>query len=184
MIVDIEHDARRGLEVKRFHTWPTIRGQSTGEHSAQVMRILLAVWPDAPRRMLVHCLTHDIGEMAGDLPWPAKKDDPILKDRMEMAETKVHAFMTARWQVPNRNPLDHYQQRVFKLCESIEMWEFALTEQNMGNRYAAVVAVRMLLQASALLGELEPSTTDYPDIRPAIKKYVEKRKEQEIGNGD
>lgn len=182
MIDQIENDARRGLEVVRYHTWPVLQRQSVGEHSIQTMRILLAVWPDAPRRMLVHCMTHDCGEMAGDLPWPVKRDDPILKDRHNMAEDKILKMMTARWNLPKRKPLDHYEERVFKCCESIEMWEFALTEQNMGNRYAAIIAVRMLLAASALLADLEPPTPDLPDLRPTIKKYVAQRQAQESEN--
>lgn len=125
---------------------------------------------------------HDIGEMTGDLPWPAKKNDPILKDRMEMAEARVHGAMTAKWQVPKRTPLPGYEQSVFKACESIEMWEYALTEQNMGNRYAAIVATRMLRAALSFAAGLEPPHVSVPDIRPAIKKYMEQRQEQETGN--
>lgn len=181
MIDDIETDPRIAGQIARYHTWPTHRTQSVGEHSWQILRILLTIWPAAPRRMLVHTTLHDVGEMAGDIPYPGKKNDPVLKDRMNVAERRVHSEMTSRWNLPPAIVLSHYEEKVFKLCEYLEMWEFGLHEQNMGNRYGAVVSLRMLQAASALLGDLTPPSGDYPDLRPAIKKYTDMRKDQENG---
>ncbi len=186
MITDIETDPRHGLQVRRYHTWRTHQVQSTGEHSAQVMRVMLTLWPECPRNMIVHALFHDVGEMAGDLPWPVKKNDPVLKERMDHAETKVHLQMSSAWGVPRPVQLTEWEANFFKMCESLEMWEFSLTERNMGNRYATIMATRMLLQASTRLGILEqyqPTSAHFgtvcKQIVAATKRYVELRKEQE-----
>lgn len=187
MINDIEEDPRHGLMVTRYHTWRTHHQQSVGEHSAQTMRIMLTLWPECPRHLLVHCLIHDMGEMIGDLPGPVKKNDPVVKERMNHHETKKLIEMSNRWGSPRPIQLTEFEENFFKLCESIEMWEFALMERNMGNRYATVVGVRMLLQASTRMGRIEhaePSTSaSHNDLRrrivAAAKKYVELRKEQE-----
>lgn len=181
MIESIESDPRIALQVTRYHTWPHVQDQSVGEHSAQVMRILLTVWPHAPRRLLIHCLLHDVGEMAGDVPYPGKKNNPALKQAMDALEDEYHGQMTERWDLPGPVALPEYEERVFKLCEYVEMWEYGLQEQNLGNRYAAVIAMRMLLAASALLEWLVPPSGDYPDLRPAVRRYVERRREHENG---
>jgi hypothetical protein len=175
MIDYIETDARRGLEVKRFHTWPVLRQQTTGEHAAQVMRIMLAVWPVAPRHVLVHCLTHDMGEMAGDQPWPTKLNDPVLKERTDAAEAFVYDRMVDKWKAPGRERLSMLERNTFKMCEYIEMWEYALTEINLGNQYARCIAVRMLLEANKFMIKI-------PDmvIVNAARSYVKSRTEQEM----
>ena len=181
MIVDQETDPRIAGEISRYHTWRTIRTQSVGEHSWQLLRILTTIWPDAPRRLFMAALYHDVGEMAGDIPWPGKRNDPDLKVKMDAAEARIHDGMSTSWGMPARiTNLPHFEERVLKLCDNLEMWEFGLVEQNMGNAYAAVVAMRMLLASSEILETLLPHD-NYPDLRPAFKKYVELRKQQERG---
>lgn len=183
MITDIEEDPRHGLQVMRYHTWSTIRKQSVGEHSAQISRIMMTVWPDVPRRLLVHAILHDIGEMAGDLPYPVKKNDPVLKERMCHAETAQHVKMSRIWGLPTPVKLTPFEENFFKLCESLEMWEFGLSERNMGNRYATIIHTRMLLQASQRMGILEhlpfADAQVSRDIRARVEHYVAKRREQE-----
>lgn len=177
MIVDIESDPRHGLQVQRYHTWPTIRKQSVGEHSAQVSRIMLSIDPGCCRDLLVHAIEHDVGEMVGDLPWPVKRNDSVIKGRMDMAEENLCSAMHEQWNFPSlilsRHHLSSLELEFFKMCESIEMWEYALQEQNMGNRYATVVATRMLLAASELMGRMVPK------IKSAARLYVARRQAQE-----
>ena len=176
-MIDPTHDPRVAGQITRYHTWPRTRDQSVGEHTWQVMRILLAVWPECPRRLLTHAMFHDVGEMAGDIPYPFKRNDPVLKDRMDAAEAGVRAEM-AVWGVPPTVVMSHYEERVFKTCEFIDMWECGLHEMNLGNKYGQVVAMRCILAASALSDSLEPPPGQ-PDLRPAIRRYVDKRQQQE-----
>lgn len=177
MIVDIESDPRHGLQVRRYHTWRVIQTQSTGEHSAQIARILISIWPEAPGHMLRHCILHDIGEMAGDLPYPVKRNDAALKERMTINELRCHRDMSAKFMLPLPVNLTVEEAIIFKFCEYLEMWEHCSQERNMGNRYATVMLTRMLLAASTLLGKLPE------DIQKRARQYVELRQAQEDDYG-
>jgi 5'-deoxynucleotidase YfbR-like HD superfamily hydrolase len=136
-------DPRRAGQVTRYHTWPRLREQSVGEHSWQVARVLLAIWPAAPRRLLVHCVTHDIGEtVAGDPPYPVKALNPDLKTACDRIEGAAHDMMAMTWMLPVRLALPEHERAAFKLAEFIEMWEWGLFELSMGNSNAALVVSR------------------------------------------
>lgn len=178
--MNLAEDPRAGLEISRYHSWAVHRTQSTGEHSAQIMRILLSIWPDCPRRMLVHAVTHDIGEMAGDIQWPYKQKVPGLKELADRAEHMVREEMREAFPMPPIVALSDYEERVFKICEYLEMWEYGLREANMGNKYAHAISMRMLLAAGELLDTLSVGNTGFPDVRPAIKSYVDTRTKWEL----
>lgn len=173
MIVDIEKDPRHGLQVRRYHTWRTIQTQSVGEHSAQISRIMITVWPECPRHLLVHAILHDVGEMTGDLPYPVKRNDPELKSRMTLAELRTHRKMSEKFMLPHPVSLSEDEEKFFKFCEYLEMYEHCLQEQNTGNKYAVVMSTRMLLAASTLLGKLTP------EIQSRARRYIAIRQEQE-----
>lgn len=174
-MIDPTHDPRVAGQITRFHTWPRIRDQSVGEHTWQVLRIMLAIWPDCPRKLLVHGVIHDAGEMAGDIPYPFKRNDQILKDRMDAAEASIRDKM---YGLPEDIVLSHYEQKFFKLCEFLDMWEFGLHEINLGNNYAFVVATRCIIAASSILENMEPEQ-GYPDIRASTKRYCDWRQKQD-----
>lgn len=173
MIVDIESDPRHAGQVLRYHTWPVHRQQSVGEHSWQIARIMVTIWQDCPRKLLVHAVTHDVGQMAGDVPHQFKRDNPNMKREMTLTELSVHKSMTTRWSLPSPEPLHQYEMDFFKMCEHIEMWEFGLTEQNMGNLYGKVVATRAQLAACTLIGKMPE------DIQRAARAYCDLREAQE-----
>jgi len=173
MIVDVEKDPRHAGQVLRYHTWPVHRQQSVGEHSWQIARIMVTIWPECPRMLLLHAVTHDVGEMAGDVPYPFKKNSPELKFWMAQAEGKVHESMTARWRLPPAPEMPEMYHRFFKMCEYIEMWEFGLQELNMGNLYGKIVATRMQLAASTLIGHMPE------EIQASARAYCDVRRDQE-----
>lgn len=182
MTVDITRDARAGGSVERYHTWRTIQRQSTSEHMWNVVRIMLAIWPDCPRRMVVAALFHDVAEMVGDLPYPMKRNDPVLKERMDAAENDMYDAMSERWMLPKRTVLSKYEHQILKLCDMLEMWEFGVTEQNMGNNYAALIATRCLSAVQQMLMKIDhPSDMGFPDVKPRVRQYIETRSQQERG---
>lgn len=181
-MINCSEDPRVALQLTRYHAWPRIRDQSNGEHSCQILRILLTVWPDCPRRMLVHAVTHDMGEMAGDIQYPYKEKFPDLRHTIELVETDVKSVMSTTIGMPPVAVLTTYERAVFKLCEWIEVWEHGLHEMGLGNRYARIVAMRGITAASQLMEEIEGLRGDAPDIRPAIKRYVDRRTEWENQN--
>src|SRR5947208_2732904 len=88
-------DPRRAGRVLRYHTWPHIRPQTVAEHGWQVARILLAWWPSASQELVNHCLFHDVGEVAaGDVPFPAKRDDEALRRTHDSTEMDAYLKMT------------------------------------------------------------------------------------------
>jgi 5'-deoxynucleotidase YfbR-like HD superfamily hydrolase len=136
-------DPRQAGQLTRYHTWARIRDQSVGEHSWQVTRILLAIWPDAPRHLLVHCLVHDVGELrTGDLPYPVKSLNPAIKESIGDVESSAHLGMCAPWALPPPQSLTEDEKTVFKLAEYAEMLEWSFCEMSLGNRRAHLVAVR------------------------------------------
>lgn len=179
-MINCSEDPRVALQLTRYHSWPRIRDQSNGEHSCQILRILLTVWPDCPRRMLVHAVTHDMGEMAGDIQHPYKQKYPALKPMMDGIEADVKGVMGRGLGMPPMCALSRYEQDVFKICEYVEMWEYGLHEMGLGNQYAKIVAMRCILAASEIVESLQPEGGYDP--RPAIKRYVDKRTEWENQN--
>ena len=175
-MIDLTYDPRAALEITRYHTWRRMRDQSVGEHSCQIQRIMLCIRPDTPRKLLVYAIFHDIGEPCGDIPYPFKKNNPNLKREHRLVEGGVVVRMQDEHGVPNRPVLTEQEEDFFKMCENIEMWEYGVTEVNMGNQYAVLVAERMILVASTLAEKMPE------DIKVATKKYINNRMKQESPN--
>jgi 5'-deoxynucleotidase YfbR-like HD superfamily hydrolase len=166
-------DPRRALQVTRFHTWPRIREQSVGEHSMQVMRILLAIYPGCPRNMLVYCLEHDLGEtVCGDPPYPIKALNPDLKAAHTRIEAEAVKLMTATWMLPHCSPLSRVEALIFKLAEFIEMWEWGLFEEGLGNKHAELVSSRC---AGAIAEHLHQLASYDGNAVDNAERYLEKR---------
>jgi hypothetical protein len=178
-------DPRRAGLVKRYHVWPTIRTQQVDGHSWQNIRILLAVWPDAPRHLLVYAMFHDIGEVGvGDMPWPAKNLNPEMQRIMDEGERTVHEDMVERFMVPPPVEITDFERLVFKTCEYLEMMEFGFNEVNMGNRYAVIISERMHEAVLKNLGQIrtvENSHTSNYGIGARVAAYLAARNEYESG---
>lgn len=165
-------DPRRALQVTRYHTWPRLREQTVGEHSAQVARILLAIWPDAPRHVLVHCITHDMGEVGpGDPPYPSKtRSEDFARGHGEL-EAAAYLEMRVPWGLPPPSWLQPHEKAVFKLAEFLEMWEWASAEVLMGNQAAGLVEARCR-QAADRLMEHVPG-----DVHQWAAAYIRQREQ-------
>lgn len=68
--------AREGADTERFHTTRTVRRQSVGLHSFNMITMLMILFPPGgtPSRNLIYAIVqHDIPERwIGDIPAPAK----------------------------------------------------------------------------------------------------------------
>jgi hypothetical protein len=182
---NLTYDPRAVGGVRRYHTWSVLSAQSVGEHTWQIMRILLTVWPRVPRRVLVYCVRHDMGEMAGDIPYPFKLLFPGLKHEMNKAENEVLDKMGKQIGVPEAANISAFERDVFKLCENIEMWEYALHEMNLGNKYANIIRHRMMDQVAKGL-EWTANTIQLPENKEhdqnlpvSIHKYILQRMKME-----
>lgn len=141
----------------RYHTWPVIRQQSIGEHTWQCLRLYREVWGPLPTAVADYLLYHDAGELVvGDPPFPLKAQNPELKEIYDGLEKKALAGMGGA--LP---PLYPEEKLRVKFVDLLEMFEFGLTEMEMGNRLAEPIVVgtkdalchqleRMPLQDSAV----------------------------------
>jgi 5'-deoxynucleotidase YfbR-like HD superfamily hydrolase len=128
---DVLNNPRWAGEVLRYHTWPTRRQQSVGEHTWQVLRIWHQIFGLPSPQVCSYLLWHDAGELVlGDLPFPVKARNPTLKtigDNVEML-----ALNKMGGQQVHLAPLDKVRT---KACDLIEMLEFGWSEVEQGNRY-------------------------------------------------
>jgi 5'-deoxynucleotidase YfbR-like HD superfamily hydrolase len=183
--MNLAEDPRAAGEIRRYHTWAVQRDQSVGEHTWQIMRILLTVWPSCPRNVIVHAIIHDMGEMAGDVQYPFKGLFPELRAGSEKAENHVRDMQRKTLGAPDvKHPLSPFEHHVFKACDNLEMWEYGVREVNRGNNYAKIIVTRMMtavaLNISALTAmEDHQQYKTNEDVVPSIHKYMQKRLKME-----
>lgn len=177
---ELRDDPRMAGCVLRYHTWPHVRPQSNAEHSWQVVRLLLAIWSECPREVIVYAQNHDVGEIGtGDIPFPIKRDNPVVKREMDRIEERTQLSMCIPWGL-QRPTLTLFEKYVVKIADMLEMWEWSIQEQSLGNQFANIVRERT---GGWLLTELMQQTdwqsdqarTWWPAIRTDIRQYMARR---------
>lgn len=167
----IHKSKRVAGNVIRYHTWPTITNQTVADHTYHVMRIYHELFAGDPDfewddRNVAHILMHDMGEQkVGDLPYPVKKNDPILAERVAIQEDL--ALGIQEW--PSRGMVPDHQKNAIKICDLLEMAEYAQYEKNLGNRYAHIVYIRV---TSHVMNEFQDFWARYPTINRAVVVYI------------
>lgn len=150
---DVTKSPRMAGNVKRYHTWPTIQTQNNADHTWNVMRIYWTIFGDLSSDVTTHLIWHDAGEIVGgDVPHPVKRDNPelgLFHKRLE--DDAVIAMIRPRSMVVLP---PEYTIRC-KICDLIEMHEFAWVESSMGNKFANPVFDITLLGLDVLVKQLE-----------------------------
>jgi 5'-deoxynucleotidase YfbR-like HD superfamily hydrolase len=140
---------------------------------------LLAIWPDAPRDAIVYAMFHDIGEVkVGDMPWGMKNLDPVIREAMDEGEEKAYRDMVEKWFLPAPVSEPLYKD-IFKLAETIEMWEWGLSEYAMGNTYAGEVTRRTADHARELIAALHKRGEIYDYVGHMASCYMTIREAHE-----
>lgn len=166
-------DPRSAGKVTRYHTWERVRDQSVGEHTWQVMRILLAIHPHASPELMRHAMFHDVGERAvGDVPYPVKRENPELKVAFDALEQSATLQMTP-WGVMAGVLLTDEERNLFKLAEFIEMYEWGCDEVALGNKNAVLVRDRCLVQALTMTDQVSAG------VRKSALEYIARRQKHE-----
>ena len=167
------YDPRRAGLVPRYHAQIHLSNQSVAEHTWQVLRIITTVWPQVPADVLKQIIYHDIAEgVTGDMPYPTKLADLKLKRLMDEAECRAINDMEKVWGIPEIPTLDQQTKAIVKACELVEMWEWALYEKNLGNKYAKLVESRLLPRITdTVFGDIK--------ITKQFHEYVSKRRDYE-----
>ena len=116
--------------VERWHAWPTLTRQTTGQHSCRMITIYVEIWGLPRAEVLYAMAVHDHGELlAGDMPWPGKMLTPGIRGELEAVERL--GMERLRETTPSLTALE--RARV-KVCDCLELWEHAQIECAMGNR--------------------------------------------------
>lgn len=183
--MNLVEDPRAAGEVRRYHTWAVIKDQNVASHTWQILRILLTIWPNVPRNVLVYVLVHDMGEMSGDIQFPFKLMFTELKIGSDKAETHVRNEQGKRLGAPREtHPLSPFERQVFKACDNLEMWEYSIRERNMGNLYANIMISRMNEAVAINVANLEgmrgqQQYEQNAGVVQAIHRYMKTRLEME-----
>lgn len=153
--------ARKGGEVKRFHTVPTLQEQNIADHSFGVAMVCAYLAGQEPPgvgvALLMAALTHDLAEQEfGDMPAPAKRAMPdVMRDGhgpetfREMFGKMEQAALQAQgldWE----ELLTEQEKRWLKLADAAEGCFRCIRERAMGNRLIIPVWVNFISYVEGL----------------------------------
>jgi HD containing hydrolase-like enzyme len=141
----IRLDTRLAGQLKRYHTWPIIGQQTIAEHTWQLLRIYFSVIDKPEMRHVYYLMFHDVGELAvGDIPYPVKQNNPILKEEMDWLEHKSLMAQLEYWDAYRMLPLGDDDRTFLKHIELMEMAEFGMDQVILGNDTGLIIADRCL----------------------------------------
>lgn len=153
--------------VTRFHTYPMLHKPTNAAHSARVATLYCELWGLPRAEVLYYCLHHDSGELAaGDTPQPAKREVPGLKRAVDDAE--LMGRITLGVVLPELTDEEFWR---FKVSDLLELFECAVVERTMGNKYAEPVLVEAE-RAARKIGDEKLTTWD----RGKLMKWLEYNK--------
>lgn len=152
----VRKSARIASQVKRYHTWPTLQEQTVADHSFNVLRIYIQVFGPPPMEVTNYIIIHDLGEIVtGDLPYPIKKQNQSLKILVDDLESQAIEEMGFKW-----DHLTNFQRKSIKICDLLEMVEFAIHEETIGNKFAIPIIEDVSLHLIDLIHEIDSSTIE------------------------
>lgn len=116
-------------EVRRYHAAPTVQPQTIAAHCWGVAMILYYISPEAPLRVVMEALLHDVGEAyAGDMTFTAKRDNPGLKDAVHQIESKARSMFFLEG--PRPFPVEPSWVALLKVADTLDgLWWCYRTER-------------------------------------------------------
>jgi len=136
--MSITDSLRAAGQVERWHFFPTIQRQTVAEHTWQVLRVWYELYGPPSPEVTVVILLHDAGEIkTGDIPFELGRDHPSVKGQLSSLEKKhVEKMITFNCIPPGLGipKLSSWEIKRIKMCELLEMLEFALDEIELGNK--------------------------------------------------
>ncbi len=90
----------RGGEVIRYHTEGCgVEKQTVSDHTWRLVVILLHLWPQASRKLVLAAIYHDVAEChTGDLPATLKRINKPIRDELKIMEETFHREMRVPWE--------------------------------------------------------------------------------------
>lgn len=128
-------EARKNLNVKRFHTKPMLVGETVGHHSSGVAFLIMTIDPDCSAKLLKAAILHDMGEyMTGDIPAPGKRASKLLA-----SAENIMASMYCKEHNLSLPQLNDREKWLLKLCDGLDLVFKCAEEISMGNLCATVI---------------------------------------------
>lgn len=164
---DIQTNARFAGCVKRYHTWPILHNQSTGEHTWQVLRIYYQIFGPMPAEVSTFILWHDAGELVtGDLPGMFKTTVPEIRPLLGRAERQAVIEMGGG----SPGEVGAFAKIRVKACDLIDVYEHCSIELLQGNRLVEGGITWAEEQLGIACSCMSPSDAD------KVKAYMRKHK--------
>lgn len=161
-------NSRWAGQVKRWHTWPTIQSQTTGEHTWQMLRMYFLIWGPPSPEVTTYITWHDAGELTvGDTPHGAKASSKVLAQELDRME--LEAMLHLAGSVPL---LESQELMRVKICDILDQWEFGHSELMLGNKLAEPV----VMGAIAALDKLLHTDEGERELK-LVNQYMQRQKE-------
>lgn len=81
---------REASKVERSHTMPHHGSYTVGQHSFDMLTLLIALYPDCRKELMLAVMFHDFAERwTGDIPYPAKQSDGEFGKKLAQIEARV-----------------------------------------------------------------------------------------------
>lgn len=120
---------RDAAAVKRYHTKRTVRAQTNGQHSFDMLTLLLTVLPFCSKQLMLAVMLHDLPELVtGDTPGPAKRSNPVLSNALaDMEESTGILFYSGQH-------LTEEERTILKWLDRMEAVLWCMEEYQLGNQ--------------------------------------------------
>ena len=135
---------RDASDTLRYHTQRTLRTQTVGQHTFNMLMLVQLICPVARKEVLVAVMHHDLPEFfTGDMPAPIKRASPALKVLMDELETDLAPLYKEFDLIPE-------EWALIKWVDLMELTMFGLEELKMGNRFVEDVVTNGIQWLSAV----------------------------------
>ena len=82
---------REASQVERSHTTPHHGSYTVGQHSFDMLTLLVTLYPDCRKELMLAVMYHDIAERwTGDIPHPAKQAHPEFAKQLAKLEARIN----------------------------------------------------------------------------------------------
>ena len=139
-----QDDMRHSGMVRRWHTRQYVNGgQDIAQHTWHAVVLLLALYPLASRDLILALLYHDVAErVLGDIPAPAKWNNPVLAREFERVEDETLLLLGVGY----TKKLTPAERAWLAWIDRLEYMYFALDQVRMGNRTMKQMAQNVLFR--------------------------------------
>jgi len=174
---------RAGGYTRRYHGWRTLKDDPVGLHSYNVANLVILLFPDCRKELVVAAVRHDSPEwVTGDPPSTAKRRVPGLKEALDDYERDV--CRAVGLSMPTADLIGE-EKRQLKIADYLDGMMYCIQERRMGNTYIDPVFRVFHEYVQPFLWSFDPVNGDpRPDYPTANELFCELQKQWEDITGD